>query len=90
MEIRKKIQSKLEEGVEYDCIFFKVTFNNFRDVSYSTANEVLDREEWDECECVLCLPDSYTDDGEETPLILSCHGAGSNFFGIVFSNCNVV
>ena len=77
MEIRKKIQSKLEEGVEYDCIFFKVKFNNFRDVSYSTANEVLDREEWDECECVLCLPDSYTDDGEETPFILSVHGAGA-------------
>ena len=77
MEIRKKIPSKTEEGREYDCIFFKVKFNNFRDVSYSSANEVLDREEWDECECVLCLPDSYTDDGDETPLILSAHGAGS-------------
>ena len=58
-------------------IYFKVRFNNFRDVSGSTANEVTDREEWDECECVLCLPDSYSEMGEETPLILSCHGAGS-------------
>jgi len=57
-------------------IFFKVTFNNFREVSGSTANEVLDREEWDTCECVLCLPESYSDDGEEIPLIISCHGAG--------------
>ena len=77
MEIRKKIPSKIEEGYEVDCIFFKVKFNNFRDVSYSSANEVLDKEEWDECECVLCLPDTYTDDGDETPLILSVHGAGS-------------
>lgn len=57
-------------------IFFKVKFNNFRDVSGSTAHEVTDREEWDECECVLWLPESYSDDGEETPLILSSHGAG--------------
>ena len=58
MEIRKKIASKTEEGREWDMVFFKVRFNNFRDVSGSTANEVVDREEWDECECVLCLPDS--------------------------------
>ena len=77
MEIRKKIQSKIEEGKEIEVIFFKVKFNNFRDVSGSTANEVTDREEWDECECALTLPDTYSDDGEETPLILSCHGAGS-------------
>ena len=77
MEIRKKVVSKIDEDGEREVIFFKVRFNNFRDVSYSTANEVLDREEWDECECVLCLPDSYTDDGDETPLILSAHGAGS-------------
>ncbi len=59
-----------------NVIFFKVKFNNFRDVSGSTANEVIDKEEWDECECVLSLPESYSDDGDETPLILSCHGAG--------------
>lgn len=59
-----------------NIIFFKVRYNNFRDVSGSTRNEVTDREEWDECECVLWLPDSYSDTGEETSLILSCHGAG--------------
>ena len=58
-------------------IFFKVKFNNFREISGSTANEVLDREELSECEAVLCLPDSYTTDGEPTQLILSCHGAGN-------------
>ncbi len=58
-------------------IFFKVEFNHFRDVSYSLAHEVLDKEEMRECECVLCLPDSYSDTGEETQLILSFHGAGS-------------
>ena len=41
-----------------NIIFFKVKFNNFRDVSGSTANEVIDREVWEECECVLWLPDS--------------------------------
>ena len=59
-----------------NIIFFKVKFNNFRDVSGSVANEVIDREEWEECECVLWLPDSYSDCGAATPLILSCHGAG--------------
>ena len=58
-------------------IYFKVKFNNFREISGATANEVLDREEWAECEAVLCLPDSYSDSGEPTPLILSCHGAGN-------------
>lgn len=58
-------------------IYFKVKFNNFRDVSGSTANEITDREEFDECECVLRLPESYTDDGEKTQLILFCHGAGN-------------
>lgn len=58
-------------------IFFKVKFNNFREISGSTANEILDREEWAECEAVLCLPDSYSENGEPTQLILSCHGAGN-------------
>ena len=65
----------MEDGQK--LIFFKVRFNHFRDVSGSRANEVLDREEWEECECALLLPESYSDTGEETPLILSCHGAGS-------------
>ena len=66
----------MEDG--QSVIFFKVQFNGFRDVSSSTENAVTDREEWSECECVLCLPETYSDEGEETPLILSCHGAGGN------------
>ena len=61
-----------------EYIFFKVKFKSFRDVSNSSANEVVDKEEFSECECVLALPDSYNDDGEPTQLILACHGAGSN------------
>ncbi len=67
----------MNENFRREYIFFKVRFNNYRDVSASSANEVLDREDWAECEAVLALPDSYSDSGEETPLILSCHGAGS-------------
>ena len=59
-----------------DYIFFKITYNNFRDVSGSCANEVIDREELEECECALALPKSYSETGAKTPLILSCHGAG--------------
>ena len=59
-----------------NIIFFKVKFNNFRDVSGSEVNEVTDREVFSECECVLWLPESYTEDGDATPLVLSCHGAG--------------
>lgn len=66
----------MNEILRREYIFFKVRFNNFREVSNSTANEILDREKWAECEAVLCLPDCYSDEGEETPLILSCHGAG--------------
>lgn len=60
---------------ERDVIFFKVKYNHFRDVSTSTALECRDREEMAECECALCLPDNYSETGEETPLILSFHGA---------------
>lgn len=35
-----------------------------------------DKEELAECECVLSLPKSYDPNGEETPLVLSFHGAG--------------
>ena len=58
-------------------IYFKVKFNNFREVSGSARNEILDREIFEETECVLCLPETYTATGAETPLILSFHGAGS-------------
>lgn len=61
---------------EREYIFFKVRFNRFRDVSGSIAHEVSDKEEWAETEAVLCLPESYTEDGDETQLVLSFHGAG--------------
>lgn len=83
MEIRKTIIPNSTKGTpisgerEREHIFFTVEFNNYRDVSGSIEHAVLDKEEMAECECVLCLPDSYTDDGDETPLIISCHGAGS-------------
>ena len=82
MDIRKTVIPNDRYGepiagaCEREWIFFKVRFNNFRNVSSSTANEILDREEWDTCECCLCLPSTYTSDGEPTPLIISCHGAG--------------
>lgn len=75
MEIRKNITTA--DGIEREYIFFKVKYNHFRDVSDSDEHVVRDREEWAEAECALALPKSYTDDGEETPLILSFHGAGS-------------
>lgn len=74
MEIRKELQ--VEDGKRREYIFFKVRYNGFRDVSTTVTPDVRDREEMAECECVLCLPDSYTAGGEETPLILSFHGAG--------------
>ena len=61
---------------EREYIFFTVPFNSYRDVSDSTVNEVRDREEIEETWCVLTLPKNYTADGEATPLILACHGAG--------------
>lgn len=84
MEVKKIIIPNANDGnhipgfKEREYIYFKVKFNNFRDVSCFTENKVQDREEIEECECVLTLPDNYTDDGEPTPLILACHGAGSN------------
>ncbi|MBQ8184559.1 MAG: alpha/beta hydrolase [Lachnospiraceae bacterium] len=79
MEIRKELCLGGPDGGKLrECIFFTVKYNHFRDVSTSTTREVRDREEMAECECVLCLPESYTADGEETPLILSFHGAGSH------------
>ena len=82
MDIKKKVvpNNHLGEPItrvgEREFIFFKVKFNNFRDVSGSTANEVTDREVWDECECCLCLPENYSDSGEPTQLAIYCHGAG--------------
>jgi len=81
-EVRKIIPSILScdppgDENKWECIFFKVPFNSFRDVSRSTANEVIDREEMQECEGVLALPANYSKDGEPVPLVISCHGAGS-------------
>lgn len=70
------VSAPAEEAPESKYVFFKVSFNAFRDVSRSTEHAVLDREEMAECECVLHLPASYRDDGPETQLIISCHGAG--------------
>lgn len=75
MEIRKNITTA--DGIEREYIFFKVKYNHFRDVGDSDEHAVRDREEWAEVECALALPKTYTADGEETPLILSFHGAGS-------------
>lgn len=84
MEVRKKCIPCNKNGMEIcgeksrEYIFFDVEFNGFREVSHSSENAVLDKEEIEKCECVLALPESYTDDGEPTQLILACHGAGSN------------
>jgi len=66
METRKRIIPCDKKGEEVkgekerEYIFFKVQFNSFRDVGNSTENEVRDKEEMNECECVLALPESYT------------------------------
>ena len=84
MEIIKKIPPKtgaetdspLAGRTERTYVFYKVTYNHHRDVSRSTLQEVRDYYEPAECECVLCLPESYRADGEETQLVICCHGAG--------------
>ena len=83
MEIRKTFRpishkwTPLGADTEREYIYFTVEYNHYRDVSDSIANEVRDRVDVRECECVLALPDSYTEYGEETPLIISFHGSGS-------------
>ena len=62
---------------ERNLIFFKVRYNRHRDLCDSLSREVMDREEWAECQAVLCLPDNYGKTGEKTQLIIACHGAGS-------------
>ena len=64
------------DGVERESLFFEVPFNNYREISGSTANEILDREIPETCECVLYLPKTYTENGDETPLIIAAHGSG--------------
>jgi alpha-beta hydrolase superfamily lysophospholipase len=65
------------DGKERDLIFFNVEYNHHRDLCTDTTKEVADRVELAECRAVLCLPDSYTEDGERTQLVIACHGAGS-------------
>ncbi|MBE6641061.1 MAG: alpha/beta hydrolase [Ruminococcaceae bacterium] len=65
------------DGKERRLIYFKVRYNRFRDLCTSLENVVTDKEEWAECQAVLCLPENYGKTGEKTPLILACHGAGS-------------
>ena len=62
---------------ERNLVYFNVRYNHHRDLCVDTSQDVADREEWAECRAVLCLPDSYSESGEPTQLILSCHGAGS-------------
>ena len=80
-EIRKMIPNILScdppgDNNQWECIFFKVPFNAFREVSGSHANEVTDREEMKECEGVIALPANYSENVEPVPLVISCHGAG--------------
>ena len=62
---------------ERNLVFFKAKYNHHRDLCTNTTTEVADREEWAECNAVLCLPESYSESGEPTQLIIACHGAGS-------------
>ena len=81
MDIRKKFAPKTKAGTAIESaygeyIYFKVSYNSYRDTVRSCENEVTDKYIEDECECVLRLPDGYSEDGEPTPLVLFCHGAG--------------
>jgi len=83
MEIRKTIRPIAQNGLpmgantEREYIYFTVDYNHYRDASEDRAHVVRDRVDMQSCECVLALPDSYTEDGEETPLIISFHGSGA-------------
>ena len=83
MEIRKTMRpishkwTPMGDDTVREYIYFTVEYNHYRDASESIVNEARDCEDMRECECVLALPDSYTEDGEETPLIISFHGSGA-------------
>lgn len=64
------------DNKERNLIYFNVRYNHHRDLCIDTTQDVADKEEWAECRAVLCLPDSYSENGEKTQLIISCHGAG--------------
>lgn len=83
MEIRKTMRpmshknTPLGDDTVREYIYFTVEYNHFRNVSNEIDNCVVDCEDMRECECVLALPDSYTENGDETPLIISFHGSGA-------------
>ena len=78
-----RVVPKNSKGIPYsdnrerNLVYFNVRYNHHRDLCQEITREGADREEWAECRAVLCLPDSYREDGEPTPLVLACHGAGS-------------
>ncbi|MBQ8290109.1 MAG: alpha/beta hydrolase [Clostridia bacterium] len=59
-----------------EYIYFDIEFNFFRDVDRTPSAELRDRYEARVCECVLRLPESYSETGEPTQLVIFCHGAG--------------
>lgn len=65
------------DNKERNLVYFNVRYNHHRDLCTDTTQEVADKEEWAECRAVLCLPDSYSETGEKTQLIIACHGAGT-------------
>ena len=72
----KSARESLGSEYEWEYIYFTVRFNGFRDVSDDITPAVRDRVEIVETEAVLSLPKSYTTEGMQTPLVISCHGAG--------------
>lgn len=82
MEIIRAIPRDLKGNLypdqkERNLVYFNVKYNHHRHLCDSITTEVDDREEWDECRAVLCLPDSYSETGKKTQLIIACHGAGT-------------
>ena len=73
---KHKTGKPYSDGKERNLVYFNVRYNHHRDLCTDTTQEVADKEEWAECRAVLCLPDSYSDTGEKTQLIIACHGAG--------------
>ena len=82
MEIIRAVPRDLKGNLypdkkERNLVYFNVKYNHNRHLCDSITPEVDDKEEWDECRAVLCLPDSYSETGKKTQLIIACHGAGT-------------
>ncbi len=59
-------------------IWFTVKYNyRYDDMTHTDAETLGDGEDIREMECVLALPDCYSETGDAVPLIFSAHGAGS-------------